>query len=110
PLAAERGPAVNTLYGQNGTPVGSIDEFAYYDAEGRQLGEVNEGYLFSTRSTRDVAVGAWTGTFVNGVVYNHRGYPQAFTAGATKGAPLVAPKIPSLLTNRVLAKGFDVRG
>ena len=97
------------LYGQQGKPVGSIEEPALYDRVGRQIGELHDGHIFFTLDSRDTVKGQFAGTFVNGVIFNNRGYPQAFTVDAKRTVPLLPPKVTSFLVNRCSSLGPDVQ-
>ncbi|MDQ3143988.1 MAG: hypothetical protein M3Q57_03800 [Pseudomonadota bacterium] len=92
---------MNTLYGQMGQPVGSIDGDAVFDKTGNQICYVFEGQLYLASS------GERVGFCAGGVIYNAYGAPQAFRENCAKSVPPLAPRL-SPAKPRLFGVGPDV--
>jgi|SRR6266496_2545002 len=73
------------IYGIIGKPVATIEDDRVFNADGEQIGFIEEDFLFATSD------GECLGSYVNGVVYNGYGDAEAFREGATQGTAKLGP-------------------
>jgi hypothetical protein len=73
------------IFGVVGQPAGSVAGDDVFDADGNQIGFIEDGLLFSA------ADGEWFGCYVNGVIYNAFGDAEGFSENAREGLQMMAP-------------------
>jgi hypothetical protein len=89
------------LYGQRGTPVGSVEGDCLFDRNGKQIGYLSCGHVYL------ITTGERIGCYSGDIVYNVHGAPQAFAEVCQKSLLPVVPRL-SPIPPRLTSIGQDV--